>query len=275
MSFDPSSYKTVSCNGFQMAYQRSGSGTPVLMVHGITTYSFIWRKLVPLLEDDYDLVRVDLLGCGSSDMSADYDLSLKNHAALLIEFMNQLGLEKVHLVGHDIGGGIVQIMGINHPERFHSIVMMNPVGYDYWPVQPITSMRTPVFRQLAMAAFDRGYYKSIVRKATFRNSTYTDELNELFWSNFDNPRSKKSFLRFAKCLNNNDLMEISDQLKHIDLPVMILRAEKDVFLSSGITSRLNEDIPGSTLKIIPKSGHYIQEDAPEEITIELKNFWKF
>jgi len=257
-----------------MAYQRSGSGPTVLMVHGITTYSFIWRKIVPLLEDEYDLVRVDLLGCGSSDMSSDFDLSLKNHATLLIEFMDQLGLEKVHIVGHDIGGGIAQLLGISHPERFHSIAMLNPVGYDYWPVQPITSMRTPVFRQLAMAAFDRGYYKSIVRKATFRESTYTDELNELFWSNFDNPRSKKSFLRFAKCLNNNDLMEVADQLKQMKLPVLILRAEKDVFLSAGITSRLHDDIPESTLKIISRSGHYMQEDAPEEINVELKMFWR-
>jgi len=149
MSFDPSSYKYIDTEDGRIAYQRSGTGMPVLMIHGITTYSFIWRKLVPLLEDKYDLIRVDLLGCGRSDMSVDYDLSLKHHADLMLRYMDQLGLDKVHLVGHDIGGGIVQILGVKHPDRFYSISMLNPVGYDYWPVQPITSMRTPVFRHLA------------------------------------------------------------------------------------------------------------------------------
>ena len=191
----------------------------------------------------------------------------------MLRLIEELNLEKLHLIGHDIGGGIVQLMMVNAPERFHSVTMLNPVGYDYWPVQPIISMRTPIFRQFAMAAFDMGYYKTILRKAIFREETFTDELMKLFWSNFDSQASKKSFLRFARCLNNNDLMEIVEKLKESSMQVLILRAEKDVYLSSEITRRLHDDIRESKLTIIPRSGHYMQEDAPEEIVEALIEFW--
>lgn len=273
MLFDPAKYLYAECDGKRIAYQRSGKGPVVLMIHGITTYSFIWRKLIPYLESDYDLIRIDLLGCGHSDMSATHDLSLKNHARLLYKFIEELKLPRLHLVGHDLGGGIVQIMGVKHPEKYLSISMLNPVAYNYWPVQPISSMRTPIFRQLAMAAFDMGYYRSIVKKALYKPESFTQELLELFWSNFDNPNSKKSFLRFTKCLNNNDLMEISDEIKAIAIPVLLLRGEGDVFLSSGITARLHEEISGSKFVVMPETGHYMQEDSPGEISEALTNFW--
>jgi len=271
--FDPKKYQTKNIKGHKIAYQRSGTGPAVLMVHGITTYSFIWRKLIEHLEDDYDLIRVDLLGCGRSEMSSANDLSLKNHASIIENFISELGLEKVHLVGHDLGGGIAQILAVNIASKLRSLSLLNPVGYDYWPVQPISSMRTPIFRQLAMAAFDRGYYRTIVKKALYKPERLTEELLSLFWSNFETSLAKKSFLRFAKCLNVNDLMEIEDQIKAIKLPVLIIRAEKDVYLSAEITKRLHKDIADSQFIEIPESGHFIQEDSPIEISNALKEFW--
>lgn len=271
--FDPSKYQTVDINGHKIAYQRSGSGQAVLMVHGITTYSFIWRKLIAHLEDDYDLIRVDLLGCGHSEMVLSNYLCLKNQASILIQLISELGLEKVHLVGHDLGGGIAQIMAVNSADKLISVSLLNPVGYDYWPVKPISSMRTPIFRLLAMAAFDRGYYRSIVKKGLFKPESMTEEFMSLFWSNFETSLAKKSFMRFAKCLNVNDLLEIEEQIKAIKLPVLILHAEKDVYLSSEITKRLHEDISDSQYIEIPEAGHYMQEDSPLEIANALKLFW--
>jgi len=96
---------------------------------------------------------------------------------------------------------------------------------------------------------------------------------QLFWSNFSTSISKKAFLRFAKCLNNEDLLEISEKLKTLHIPALVLRAEKDVFLSPEITRQLSANIPNSRLEIIPESGHYMQEDAPKQIAKLLKEFW--
>jgi pimeloyl-ACP methyl ester carboxylesterase len=85
--------------GHKIAYHRRGSGSPVVLVHGITTYSFIWDDLIPHLADSHDVIALDLLGCGDSDMPSDVSYSLASHAERLAGFLGELGLEGVHLIG--------------------------------------------------------------------------------------------------------------------------------------------------------------------------------
>ena len=77
--------KVLKCNidGNQIAYHREGAGQPVLFIHGITTHSFIWRKLIPFLASNYDVISLDLLGSGNSDKPLDVDYSIKNQARII------------------------------------------------------------------------------------------------------------------------------------------------------------------------------------------------
>jgi len=79
----------------RMAYHRHGAGETVLLVHGITTYSFIWRNITPLLSG-YDVIAVDLIGCGDSDKPLDLSYAIKDHAAYLKRFVDQLGVKQFH-----------------------------------------------------------------------------------------------------------------------------------------------------------------------------------
>ena len=85
-------------SGNKIAYFRKGQGDPVLLVHGITTYSFIWKRIVPLLESDYEVIGIDLLGCGASSKALDQAYSITNHAHILKRFMESLGISKFHFV---------------------------------------------------------------------------------------------------------------------------------------------------------------------------------
>jgi len=263
---------SVFVNQHELVYYRIGHGEPLLMVHGITTYSFIWRKLVPLLEDKYELIIVDLLGCGDSDKAIDVEFSLKNHAQILSQFLEHLHIDKVHLVGHDVGGGICQIMAVRFPDKVISLSLFNTVAYDFWPVQPIISMRTPIIRQLAMATLDLGAFKFIVKRGVYNTALVTRELMELFWYPMRTSEGRKAFLYFSHCLNNKDLVEITDQISQLTLPVLIIRGDKDVYLSKIISEKLHQNIPGSQLEVITEAGHFIQEDVPQEIVAHLHTF---
>jgi len=120
-----------------MTYSRTGKAGAevILLVHGITTYSFIWRKVLPHLEQDYDVIAVDLLGCGVSDMPLDVSYTIKDHADRLHTFMQQLGIQRFHFIGHDLGGGMAQIFAVEHESMLISVSMINMVAYDFWPVQ--------------------------------------------------------------------------------------------------------------------------------------------
>lgn len=259
-------------DGHRMAYRRSGRGEPVLLVHGIITNSFVWKDIAPKLSKDFDVIAVDLLGCGASDLDLNINYSIAAQADHLIELIQALGIEPCHLIGHDIGGGIAQIVAVRHSGVLRSLTLINPVGYDYWPVQPIIAMRTPILRQLAMATLDLGMLRLIVKRALYHHERLDEELMDQFWAQMSTTEKRKAFLKLARSLNNKHLQVIEDDLRNLDLPVLVLRGDADIYLSGEICDRLHADIPGSRLERIATGGHFIQIDEPEWCCDRLSSF---
>jgi len=261
-------------NGYKIAYSSSGAGEAVLLVHGITTYSFIWRKIIPFLETKFKVYAIDLPGCGASSKELDKKYSIKNHAHLLKSFLDHIGVEKCHLVGHDVGGGIVQIFSVNYPERIIDLTLINSVAYDFWPVQPIIAMRTPIVRQFAMATLDFGALRMIVRRGLYHSHALTTELMEFFWAPMKTKEGRKAFLHFAASLDNKNLTEIAEDLHKLNISVMIIRGDKDPYLSEAISEKLAANIPNNKLVHIESGSHFLQEDEPKQIADELLQFFQ-
>jgi pimeloyl-ACP methyl ester carboxylesterase len=255
-----------------LAYHRKGSGQPMVMVHGIVTYSFIWDEMADALSEHYDVIWLDLLGCGDSDKPVGVDFSIKAHAHRLKEFIDQLGIERFHLVSHDVGGGITQIYAVNYPEDLYDAVLINSIGYDFWPVQPIIAMRTPIIRQLALASLDFGVLRKILSTGLYYKERLTPDLIARFKAPFLTPEGRKAFIHYAKCLDNKHLLEIENDLRELDLPVLIVRGDADPYLSLEISAKLHDEIPGSRLIRIPTGGHFIQFDEHEFLTKIITEF---
>lgn len=262
----------IEIQGNSIAWYREGEGEVVIFVHGITTYSFIWKKVVPYFKYNYQVVLIDLLGCGDSDKPLNQDISLKRQAHLLKEFCDKLHISKLHLVCHDVGGGIGQIFAVNYPEMLHDLVLINSVAYNFWPVQPIIALRTPIIRQIAMASLDYGMFEVIVKRGLYNKQQFSNELMEFFYKPMKTSAGRKAFLHFAKCLDNKNLTEIENELRHLKVPVLIVRGMGDVYLDASISSKLHSEIPGSKLVEIETAGHFIQEDEPEKLSASIINF---
>ena len=260
--------------GHDIAYHSDGEGETVLLVHGISTYSFIWRRIVPLLNDHYRVIRVDLLGCGASDKPLEVSYSIRRHASLLKKFTDTLALGPFHFVGHDVGGGIGQIFAVRYPQAIADLTLINSVAHDFWPVQPISAMRTPIIRQLAMATLDIGALHLVVRRGLYHKNRLDQDLIDRFWAPMRTRQGRKAFLHFADSLNNRHLMEIEDDLKKLCLPVLIIRGDADLYLSGAIAEKLHRDIPDSRLFRIATGSHFIQEDEPEMLAEEMIRFWQ-
>lgn len=263
----------VEINGHQIAYRRKGQGIPVLLIHGVASYSFLWNDVMDTLSADFDVLATDLLGCGDSDKPTDANYSIAAQADILMEFINKMGLDKVHLVGHDIGGGIVQIMAVKRPEQLLDLVMINPVGYDYWPVQPITTMRLPIIRTLTSSVMNRGMLAMVVRRAIYHKNKLTRELMDEFWAPLANQEGKDGFINLIRCINNNLLISIADKLRELNTPTLVIRGDADAYLSRAITERLVKDIPGAVLERVAQGGHFIQIDDPDKVSSLLKEFF--
>jgi pimeloyl-ACP methyl ester carboxylesterase len=167
-----------------------------------------------------------------------------------------------------------QIFAVRHPEMLRDLTMINTVAYDFWPVQPIIALRTPIVRLFLMATFDLGTFRLVVKNGVWHKERVTDELMELFMAPMKTAAGRKAFLHFAKCLDNHNLTEIADDLRRLDMPVLIIRGDADPYLGAAISEKLHREIPASRLVHVPTGGHFIQEDEPERIARELIAFFR-
>ncbi len=266
--------KYVKVKGHKLAYMCQGSGEPILFIHGIITYSFIWRNILSEMSENNYCIAVDILGCGDSDKPMWADYSVSTQADLMVELLDELHIEKCHLVGHDIGGAIVQIMAVRNSERIITMTLINTVGYDYWPVQPITSLRIPILKEIGVAVLNHGFLRFLVKRGLYHKDRLTDEVMGLFLAPLQNNDGKHGILRLAQFLDNQNLLDIVDGLKNLKVPTLIIRGAADVYLPSIISKRLHEDINGSKLIVIHTGGHLIQEDEPEFLVKEISRFIK-
>ncbi len=258
--------RTVEVDGQALAYRRRGDGAAeaVLLLHGLTTHSFLWEPVLAAHggPGGRDVVAVDLLGCGASAKPIDVSYALPAHAARIARFCAALGLERVHLVGHDVGGGIAQILAVERPALVRSLTLINTVGYDFWPVQPISALRTPIVRQLMMAALDAGALTAVVRRGLYHRELISPALMAQFRAPLATAEGRKAFVHFARCLDNSDLTGIAAALRGISIPTAILWGMADRYLPFAIAARLAAEIPGARLVRIATAGHFVPIDEP-------------
>ena len=106
----------VNVNGVQIAYERRGSGMPLVLLHGYPLDHRIWDEVVPLLEDDFELILPDLRGFGQSEyVEAQYTMA--DMAADVAALLDELGIENTYIAGHSMGGYISLAFVRNYPQR--------------------------------------------------------------------------------------------------------------------------------------------------------------
>src|SRR5207249_3727418 len=123
----------------ELAYVDAGEGPPVVLLHGFPTSAYLWRREIPLLASRMRVVAPDLLGYGRSAKPKDTDLSITAQAGYVAELLDHLGIEKAAVVGHDIGGGVAQLLAF--AGRAAALVLMDAICFDVWPIEGVKMLQ--------------------------------------------------------------------------------------------------------------------------------------
>lgn len=126
----------VDVHGAQMHYVEAGDGPPIVFLHGQPTSSYLWRNVMPFLQDERRVIAPDLIGFGQSDRP-DLDYTFQTHFDYVSGFMDALELEDVTLVVHDWGS----ILGLNwarlNEDRVRAVVFMEALVAPAFPMADI------------------------------------------------------------------------------------------------------------------------------------------
>jgi pimeloyl-ACP methyl ester carboxylesterase len=229
-------------NAIPMRWLEHGEGTPVVLVHGIPTSPELWRHVVPHL------------GGGRCLAWDDY----------LATWLGHLDLDRVVLVGHDLGGGVAQIVAIREPERIAGLVLTNAIGYDSWPIPSVKAMQRMAagLRRLPDAAL-YPMFVTLLRRGHDNRAREAESIG-IHWRHYAAHGAAPSLMCQMSALNVHDTLAVADRLPGLRVPARVVWGGADQFQKVAYGERLARDL-GARLERIDGGRHFTPEDHPDRI----------
>lgn len=259
---------TANVDGIEMRWEETGSGDPLILLHGIPTSPALWRDVAPLIEGRR-VIAWEMPGYGASiPEGRDRDISVARQAEYLVAWMRSQGIERAILAAHDLGGGVAQIAAVRHPQMVSGLLLTNAISYDSWPVPLISAVAKT--GSIAQYAPD-GSFRQLL-KLMFSKGHETDEAAEAAFDahapHYDRHGDAEAFVRQAQSLNVEDTKAIADQLPSLGIPARIVWGTGDEFQKIEYGERLAADL-GAPLRRIEGGLHFTPEDHPQIIAEEI------
>jgi haloalkane dehalogenase len=271
-------------DGLRMHYLDEGRGEPVVAVHGNPTWSFYYRDLVRSLCDGYRVVVPDHVGCGLSDKPDDerYDYTLARRVEDFGRLMDELGLVDINLVVHDWGGMIGLAWAVRNPDKIKRLVILNTASFHLpktkaFPWQLWMVRDTPL-GPLMVRGFN-GFARGATRVACTRKKL-SREVRDAYCAPYDSWADRIATLRFVQDIPlragdpGYDLVSESAAKLDVfsDRPVLVCWGDKDFVFDHHFLAEWQRIYPHAEVHRFPDCGHYILEDASEEIIPLIRDF---
>jgi 2-hydroxymuconate-semialdehyde hydrolase len=275
-SMRPSGLMSLSlADGQSLAYRVAGkihTTAPILFIHGIPDSSDSWIPIAAELGRSHPVYAVDLAGYGYSERPEGYDVSLSAQANYLVDFIDQLKLERVILVGHDIGGGVAQIIAANHPQRVQHLVLINTVIHDHWPALEVRALRVPLLGHVALTLLERPIWDYVLHKGFFNDDMVTAAMVQRYQHWYQGSSGRRRLVRNARDLDSADLTALSDEIRALPTPTLILWGREDRFLDAEPAQQLCQSLKDCRFVFIDRAGHFVLDEQPRHVTSSIQQF---
>jgi len=277
--------------GFRQHYIDEGTGRPVVMLHGQPTWGYLYRRFIPAIAKTHRVIVPDHMGFGKSETPPDRDYTLRTHTENLAALIDSLDLRDITLVMQDWGGPIGIGYAVRHPERIHSLVLMNTVcGYGTAGRRDLPNpIETPWFRWIrdgmesgrtqAVLSHLGSTILSVMQIVGLERLDKVDEtFIRAYGAAFPTPADCKGAIEFPLDLALGRVREFV----RAGLPGVPAVREKPAFMIEGMRDRAIPPAlaiadfkglwPDAPVIELPDAGHFLQEDAPETVVPLIQAF---
>jgi len=269
----PEGIKTVAVNSYDMAYQESGSGLPLVLVHGALNDYRVWYAQVPEFAKKYRVFAVSLRHYYPEKWNGRGDaFSIGQHVSDVAAFIKNLNLGKVHLLGHSRGGAVVLNVAKQHPEVIRTLILEDASGME--TLLP----DTPEGKELAA--------EIVVRGETLRRNLATGNRElaaEVFVDSLSGPGAWAKRTPEQKQLIFDNLSTVtadsSDrppttcaQIQKFDFPILLLNGERSPKNYAAMYAAMRTCRPIAEPIVIPNAAHAMNRDNPAAFNAAVLDF---
>jgi haloalkane dehalogenase len=252
-----------------------GDGTPLLLVHGNPTWSFLYRHVIRELGPRFRCVAPDLPGFGLTEAPHGYGFTPAEHAGVLADLIAALDLRDYVLFGQDWGGPLALAAAAREPDRVAGLVLGNTwawslrgnLGARAWSL----ALGGPAGRLASerLNSFARGALR-------LRRRPLSAAEREHYLRPFPTPASRRPTWTFAREVTSRFLAdEVEPALARLrDRPALLVWGDRDPVFRLSDRDRLARELPHATQETLRGAGHFIQDDAPGEIAAAIARWWR-
>ena len=259
---------STTVDGAPVRWLEQGTGLPVVLVHGIPTSPTLWRHVVPRLTD-MRVLAFEMTGYGQSIPAGERcDISVGAQAKRLLGWLDELGLERAVLVGHDLGGGVVHIAAVRKPSACAGLLITNGIGYDSWPIPSVKAMRmaAPLLARMPAALLKPSLAMLIARGHDDRS--VARESLDLHFRPYAEHGGGAAMARQVSSLHVQDTVAVADRLSSLAVPARVVWGEDDQFQKVAFGERFARDLR-TPLRRIRGGKHFTPEDHPDVLAAEI------
>jgi pimeloyl-ACP methyl ester carboxylesterase len=254
--------------GGRVRWAASGSGDPIVLVHGTPYSSFLWREIAPALALHRQVFVFDHLGYGQSEQREGQDLSLAAQARNFTRLLEHWGLSRPSVVAHDIGGAVVLRALLLENASYRDLTLFDAVSGGEWErgLFRLILEHAEVFAELP------GYAHEALLASHLRHATHVGlraEVLDAFLAPWRGAAGQAAFYRQYSQLRQADTAEYEHLLGDISIPVRLIWGREDRILPPEYAEWLHERVANAELSWLEGAGHLLQEDAPARLLAHL------
>ena len=260
-------------------YSDSGSGHVIVLVHGALVDGRLWRKVQPLLDEDFRVVVPDLpLGSHRVPLDEGAERTPPGIAKLLADFLEALDLKDVTLVGNDTGGVLVQLVATRHPERLGRLVLTPTDAFDnflprlFKPLQ--LGAKAPALLYAAVQPLRLAPLRRLPIAFGWLSKKRLDPEVEADWIRpfFADKGVRRDIFAFLAAVDSKYTQQAAEDLRRFDKPALIAWARDDKVFPPQHAEELARRIPRARLEWIEDSRTFVSEDQPERVAQLIRDF---
>lgn len=269
--------KEVKLPAGTIRYREAGRGKPVVFVHGYLVDGRLWGGVVDRLSDRFRCLAPDWpIGAQQVAMSPGADLSPPGLARLIADFLDELGLEDVTIVGNDSGGAISQILVTNHPQRIGRLVLTNCDTHENFPPGIFKAMPPLAKLPGGMHVLSAPFRVPAVARRAFKPFARTKIPDNLVASWMRPATSDSDVMRDAKKvtagMNKRYTLAAAEKLQASDLPLRLLWAPGDKYFPIKYAERLAGEVKNAEIIQIQDAKTFVPLDQPQRVADEIAGF---
>jgi 3-oxoadipate enol-lactonase len=252
-------------NGFTMNYEITGpQGSPaVVLHHPLATNLTTWDELTAVLSPRYRVVRLDARGHGQSEATKGA-YALDTLAQDVVSLLDTLGLKRVHFLGLSMGGMVGQYLGVQHGERFASLVLASTSSRIPDEAQPIWDQRIAGAKAGGMKSQLEGALGRWVSPAGLKDAALVARLSTMIEAT-----PVDGYLGWCEAIRR---LNVTDRLGSIKVPTRVIVGELDQGTPVAAAQTIHKAIPGSEIAIVPGVSHMLQNENPAAFNAEVIPF---